>query len=429
MISERATQTGSAPRPALLLCQTGLLVHALFAPLSIAGTQIGLGLAFAGLLLAALRGWRPARSPLDLPALVFVLLCLLSEAFADGGLPDLGHATLWRSLLSFFVVLHALSLLPDARAAAARMLLAAALGLAFAGGLGIFQYFTPYDLLYRLGLRATPAVVLAPGVPGRFGAMGLFTSRLTFGHVVLVLLSLLGGALISGALSRSFRAARAAAALACALGLAGLLLTFDRAATLGLFASAAVLGAGLLLRGGWQRHSRARVWLGLAIALCALATVGLPQVRARLATAISLEQNQDRVFLWSRALEIIRDHPVTGVGFGNYRNVCSRYYDRVDPTFFMRTWAHCSPLSILAETGPLGLLAGAWLVFAAVRALWLRLREGAPHALGALAALAGLGLAGLFHDLVYDTKVMLPLWTAVALGLAVPAAPSENAPS
>ncbi len=413
------------PRPLArtgrLLAEAGLVTHALFAPLSIAGTQIGLGVAAAGLALAALAGWRPKRSPLDLPALAFVVACLFSELFADGGAPDLGHATLWRSLLGFFVVLHALSLLPARGQAARRLLGALSAGLVLAGALGVYQYFTGFDALLWAGLHQTLAQVPAPGVPGRYGAMGLFTSRLTFGHAVLALLALLGGALVSGAVRGRLRALLGTA---CALGLTALVLTFDRAAFLGLVVAAAVLGAGVALRGrppasgiqaGWKRSALA---LGAALCLALTALAAFPPARARLGSSLSLTQNADRVFLWSRALEIVRDHPLTGVGFGNYQNVCSRYYDRVDPSFFMRTWAHCSPLSLLAETGPLGLLAALWLAVAAVRALSTNLREGSPYALGALAALAGLFTAGLAHDLIYDTKVMYPLWLALALGLS-----------
>jgi O-antigen ligase len=423
-----------APKPparaALLLAEAGLVTHALFAPLSIAGTQIGLGVAAAGLALAALTGFRPKRTPLDLPALAFVLACLLSEVFADGGAPDLGHATLWRSLLGFFVVFHALSLVPDAGRTARRIVAALSAGLVFAGALGVYQYFTGFDALLWAGLHKTLAQVPAPGVPGRYGAMGLFTSRLTFGHVVLVLLALLGGAVLSGAVRGRLRALAVAT---CALGLAALVLTFDRAAFLGLAVSAAALGAGFALRGRPRAAGNAAPWkrsalaLASALGLALAALAAFPPARARLASSLSLAQNADRVFLWSRALEIIRDHPLTGVGFGNYHNVCSRYYDRVDPSFFMRTWAHCSPLSLLAETGPLGLLAALWLGVAAVRALSAKLREGAPYALGALAAIAGLFTAGLVHDLIYDTKVMYPLWLAVALGMSQAWAPPREA--
>jgi O-antigen ligase len=117
------------------------------------------------------------------------------------------------------------------------------------------------------------------------------------------------------------------------------------------------------------------------------------------------------VFLWARAREIISDHPLLGIGFANYPRVCGRYYDRVDPNFAMRTWAHNLELSTLAETGPLGLLALLWLLVAAFRML---LRSVGPWAVGGLAALCAGVVIAQFHDVLYDTKVMYALWFALA---------------
>ena len=111
--------------------------------------------------------------------------------------------------------------------------------------------------------------------------------------------------------------------------------------------------------------------------------------------------------------------------------MCGAYYDRVDPHFLMRTWAHNLELSTLAELGPLGLLALGWLLFAAFR---LVLRSASPYALGGLATLCAWLTIAQFHDVIYDTKVTYALWFALALaagGVArpVPAAPAPRVAS
>jgi len=118
-------------------------------------------------------------------------------------------------------------------------------------------------------------------------------------------------------------------------------------------------------------------------------------------------------------LFIIAAHGSETGGFANYPRICSAYYDRVDPTFFMRTWAHNAALSLLAETGPLGLAALVWAAFRIVRSLVASLRGGEPIALGALAAAAALAVIAQAHDVFYDTKVMYALW--LGIGLALPA--------
>lgn len=382
---------GAPVRNARLAIRIGLLTHAFFAPVSIAGTQIGLAITGFGLCLAALRGWRPWRTPLDLPLAAFVAACVLSDVWSPFGPPDLGFATLWRSVAGVWIVAQALAVLPED---AGSVLSFEAAGLAAAAAVGILQYRTGFDLPHALGLRENVAWVEAPGVPGRYGAMGFFISRLTFGHnATLVVATLAGG------LAR-FRQ-RALPLAAIGLGLVAIGLTFDRAAYLGLFAAALVLIA--------VSAPRARPWLAGALAAALLAGALHPGVRERFRSSFDASRNADRVFLWERAREIVLDHPLRGIGFGNYPRVCGQYYDRVDPGFPMRTWAHNTFISLYAETGPLGLAAFVWVLLAAG---WAARREP-----GALAAICAFVVIAQFHDVLYDTKVMYPLWLAIGLAL------------
>jgi O-antigen ligase len=407
-------------RAGAALLWAGLCAHALFLAVSIAGMQIALGAAAAGLVLLLLAGHRLQRSPLDLPLLAFVLVAALSDLVSRHGPPTLVEATLWRSAAGFLVVYQGLRALPDSPRRAVQLLWFAGAGLCLAALVGLFQYQLGIDPLHALHLRQEPRVVPAPGVPGRYAALGFFVSRLTFANGAAVLSALVAGALVGGALQSP--RARAAAVGTLALSLGGIVVAFDRAAWLGVLASVAVLVG---VAGRRSRRVRAGV---LAAALAASAVAALhPGVRGRFTSGFDVEGNRDRLFLWARALEIIRDHPLTGVGFANYRRVQGPYYDRVDPTFFMRTWAHNTELSLLAETGPLGLLAGLWVAVAAAVALARRApggRDAPPSvearalALGALAAGAAIAVIGQVHDVLYDTKVMYPVWFAMALGLA-----------
>ncbi len=335
--------------------------------------QIGLAVAAAGVLLSPPR---PLRTPLDIPALVFVGIAIVSDLLAPSGPPAFAAATLWRSVLGFIVVAHALRIVPPRTPW--RLLPCLSAGLLCASVVALLQYRTGFDLVHALGLRSAPALVEAPGVEARYGAMGFFTSRLSFGHNATLVLATLAGALVSGAVPAGFRIALGATAIAMAV---------------------------LIIRGGRRR---------LAVALAATAALGAlhPAVRGRLSTAFSASANPDRLFIWSRALEIIRDHPLHGVGFANYPLALGPYYDRVDPHFFMRTWAHNLELSTLAEMGPLGLAALFWLLIAAAR---MALRSTSPFALGALAALAAWFTIAQVHDVLYDTKVMYALWFSLAL--------------
>jgi O-antigen ligase len=335
-------------------------------------------------------------------------------------MPPLEGATLWRACAGFWIVWQGVRVAADPTERALRLIGGALIGLCLASAVGLVQYRTGVDVLNLIHLRSQPKFVPAPGVPDRFAALGFFISRLTLANGAAVLVSLTAGVLAGG----GFRGkARWAALGAVALALAGILATFDRAAWLGLLAAAAIV---IYFAGRTSRRARvAFVAAGaLALGLAALH----PGVRQRFRSGFDLEGNSDRVFLWSRALEVIRDHPLAGVGFANYRKVLGPYYDRVDPSFPMRTWAHNTELSLLAEAGPLGLLALIWVAVAAARPLLRTLRGAAPEqareralALGALAALAAIAVIGQVHDVLYDTKVMYPVWFAAALGLAAAA--------
>ncbi len=408
-------------RAADAILVAGLCAHAAFLSVSIAGMQIALGVAGLGLLLHLVAGARPVRTPLDWPLLALALVAIGSDLLSRYGAPSLEAATLWRAAAGFWIVYQGLALAPSPGRRALVLLGCAAAGLCLASLVGLAQYRLGFDPLHLLHLRAEARAVPAPGVPGRYAALGFFVSRLTFANGAAVLSALLAGVLAGGAIPGKWRWA---ALGALALALAAILATFDRAAWLGLFAAAAVVAA---FAGAGSR----RVRLAIAAGLAAILLLGAlhPGLRQRFRSGFDVEGNLDRVFLWSRALEIIADHPLHGIGFANYRRVCGTYYDRVDPSFAMRTWAHNTELSLLAETGPLGLCALALVAWAAARGLIGKLRAGGGQddpeavsaralALGGLAAGAAIAVIGQVHDVLYDTKVMYPVWFALALGLA-----------
>jgi O-antigen ligase len=382
---------------ATALVAFGLASHAFFVPISIAAMQIALGVAVLGLLLDF---EKPRQPPLDLPIIAFVAVCVLSDLISPFGPPPLAFATLWRPVVGYFVITHGLRRLPPAWPG--RLYLFAGAGLAIASIVGLVQYRTGIDLVHLAHLRERPALVQAPGVPDRFGAMGFFISRLTFGHVAALLSTLIAGGLVSGAVrSKWLRAV-------VALALAAVAVTFDRGAYLGLAAASLVIVL-LAATSSNAPRMRGRLLIG-GLALVALLAALNPGVRGRFQSSFSTSGNGDRVFIWARAKEIIRDHPLRGIGFGNYPRVCGEYYDRVDKTFPMRTWAHNLELSTLAETGPLGLLAIFWLLGSAALLLWRK------RSIGGLAALTAFVAIAQAHDLLYDNKVMYALWLSVALG-------------
>ncbi len=132
------------------------------------------------------------------------------------------------------------------------------------------------------------------------------------------------------------------------------LLTFSRGGYLGLFAGAA--GAFSLLWNALKNKHKIKI-LGVAIFLCALTLISGP-ISERFFSSFNLKEgsNQGRIETWKKAGEIIINHPVIGVGIGNYPLEISATADYRDPIY-----AHSNYLDIAAETGLVNLFL--WLGF------------------------------------------------------------------
>jgi O-antigen ligase len=411
--------------------RAGVLAHAAFVPLSVAGMQIGLGVtvaALVGLRLAGVRVW--SRSPVDLPALLFVGAALASIALAAAaGSPPAGWhgATLWRSFLSPIVIVSALALeLPgEDRGATRRRAMAALLVWAAAALvpslLAWVQFKTGIDPLYAIGLRSTPRAAAAPRYPGHFAAIGFFWWYTVFGQNLTPPLALAAGVALHGRLPPRRRAFLAFASVAIALAVA---LTFSRAAWVALAAAAVVL----VLLGG---QAFARKALPVTLAAFAVIAVAQPGLRNRLLHSLAPNENADRLSVWTVCAAVLKDWPVTGIGWGNLHARVSEYYDRLAPWAGVRAGCHNIFYTALVEGGPL-LLVAAFLYWALLfRGFWRARRDGdalaRAAAAGAIAGGLGLLLNGLWHDVFYSSEPMYGLGLALGLAAALARVPREAA--
>jgi O-antigen ligase len=109
----------------------------------------------------------------------------------------------------------------------------------------------------------------------------------------------------------------------------------------------------------------------------------------------------ERMAHWQAAWEMFSDHPLLGIGFGNYQIVY--------PAYALPRWsdplghAHNYYLSVAAETGALGLSAYVVLWVAAFAQAWRAVRksQGIWHgiAAGCLGVLVALSIFNAFDDL------------------------------
>lgn len=125
-----------------------------------------------------------------------------------------------------------------------------------------------------------------------------------------------------------------------------------------------------------------------------------------------------RLYYWKSALSIIKEFPTTGTGWGNFSSVYTKY---MPPAAAEVRNAHNSYLQIWAETGIIGLIATAWLIF-------IFFSEGleglkVPGEKGLKMGILAAGSAFLIHNLIdydyYISQVSFHWWAILGLTIAI----------
>lgn len=196
-----------------------------------------------------------------------------------------------------------------------------------------------------------------------------------------------------------------------------LLATLSRSGWLGLLAATLLL-IWLLPEQRWT------ITAIVAMVLVVLTVAGMDEpIRLRLAphTLGPWETLDSRIQIWQAALAIIVQHPVFGIGIGNFGNHFPQYvgYD------FGVDHAHNIFLNVAAERGLPALAAFVLLIGALFKALGLALHRARPtldRALAAtfIAAFAGYLVHSLFDVSYYNPTVLFLFWLFAGIGASLP---------
>lgn len=115
-----------------------------------------------------------------------------------------------------------------------------------------------------------------------------------------------------------------------------------------------------------------------------------------------------------RALQVIRDHPIIGVGFDSYRYAQAKYHFQKEPSKFpdhANAGVDMSLLFIFATTGVVGLFAYCYLWFKLLKHAHQKKKEGAV----AFASGIGLFVNALFINSLFYPAMMLWMWLLFGL--------------
>ena len=352
----------------ITLC-LGVVQFSLFAAQSV----FFLAAAIVWLVVAVQDGKRPDAPPFFLPLLVYAALTLISAAVSGSAAEGIVDS---RQLLMFLMVPIVTRFAQGDRATKTMDVIIA---IGAAGALvGIFQFAILHkgDLDNRL--------------KGPLGHWMTYSG-------VLMLTTCAAVARLAFTRMRTPWPAIAVPAL-----LVALVVTNTRNAWIGTFLAVTVLLA--------IRNWRLVIIVPVVATLALVVAPGMVKKRAASIFDTSDPANRDRIVMWKIGADMVRDHPVFGVGphrvqdvYADYRQ---KYPEAVNAT---NPHLHNVPIQIAAERGLPALAAWLWFLAVAARDLWRQVRARvAPAVAGAgLAALIAMLAAGLFEYNFGDSEFLM----------------------
>ena len=388
-----------------------LIVFVVSLPVSVALQQTALGLLLALLAYSSWRNMQIPFSPLDWPLLVFFVTLLLSSLLSPSPLSSLfALRKLWL-IGTFFTVYHLVQE-PCEAWQLVRLMLIVTAGVAV---YGIVQHFTGIDVDKQLLGKASDVIPLWLGNQGGFRTEGFFPTGITYAHNLCFPLILL-----TTRLSAPDLRWREGLLLGAGWGLMvfALLFSLTRGVWLAYLVVLGVLG---LVKGG-----KGLVVVGGCTVFLALVLLNAGSwVHSRMNEVFNFAVNQNRHQIWQANIDMIKERPLFGWGYGNYKQFREPYYARY-PAADTHAHAHNNFLQVWVDSGLVGLLAFLFLLWRILGSGWqayhsLPVEEEPLRSLtlGGTLSLVGFLLGGLTQYNFGDAEVVIVFWTMTGILMRV----------
>jgi hypothetical protein len=344
-------------------------------------------------------------TPLDLPLLVFLGTLLFSTLWSPDILNSLaGYRKLWL-VGAFFVTYHLVKDAQEARRLVALWMIVTTVVAAY----GIAQHYTGIDWARELVGKESNLDPFWFGREEGFRTKGLHPSGITYAHNLLFPLIFTSVFLFSSDNSWRQWLLRLAS---WGLMVFALLFSLTRGVWIAYLVVLLLFG---VLKGGRVLFSA-----GLTVVLLSLFLLSAGTgVRERAGSLFDFSENIGRSRIWQANIDMIRERPLLGWGYGNYRKFRDPYYQRY-PEVDTTAHAHNSFLQIWVDTGLLGLGAFVYLFAVILKKGWavyqrLSQEPGKSLALGGVLGVVGFLLGGVTQYNFGDAEVVIVLWALVGM--------------
>jgi O-antigen ligase len=384
----------TARTPVLWLYRATILFFLVFiftSTFSIAANQISLSVTVVLWITLCLidRSFRPGRLSLAIPLAAFILVSVVSAILSGDPAHAFGNM---KNYILFVTVWLTASLAAERRVRgwAINVLLVSGAGSAL---YGVVIYFMGRG---RGSLERTP---------------GTFSNEMTFGGIMMLLLSLFTAMSIAGGIPRR---SRIISIIAAAIAAAALVLTQTRSSWLAMFISGLFIF--FFLRRRWVPFFMA--------AVAVLVLLGPEAYRDRVRTIFDpqFRTNVQRINMVRGGISIFREHPAIGTGPVDLGDI---YREHMPPeAVHVHGHMHNIFLHVAVTTGALGLAAFVWMLVAMFRIVGRSMRLDLPPPCGALAAgsagaLAGFIINGMFDWNFGDAEVLTMMLIIVGMSAAI----------
>lgn len=269
-------------------------------------------------------------SPRNLLIGLFLLAAFVSIFVSPQTLKAAGifKAFFFEAILFYFLIL----ILIDTRQKLGRLWQSMALLIIYLSGFALFQFLTLQNLPFswwavNVASRRVTSLVNHPN------ALALLLGP-TLAMVIMLFLS-----------SKTFSRNKLFV-IATALGLAAMFLTFSRAGWLALLASLAITSL--------FSAKRKQILVGLGVIVILVLLIPLPRQKIFELFSYKDPSQQNRILLWTAAIDILKKSPIYGTGLAGFRETYKNY--PLGPDRVIQNYPHNFFFNFWTETGLIGLI-------------------------------------------------------------------------